>query len=135
MAKAQKSVLTSDWLDIKEMYEKNTNGSDEYGENFPINGEFDKLTLAFLDKIAKLTEVLGFECTVEGVHMNLWKERIWSVIENGGLLAPIAWKDDLAKDEEMAAKKAAEDEFYNDEFEDLDDYEPSDEEILEGEKY
>ncbi len=135
MAKAKKSILTSDWLDIKEMYENNTNGTDEYGKNFPIKGEFDMLTAAFLDKVAKLTEKLGFECTVEGVHMNLWKERIWSVIENGGLLAPIAWKDDLAKDEEIAAKQAEEDEFYRNEFGDMDDYEPSDEEVLEAEKY
>ena len=114
MAKAKKSILTSDWLDIKEMYENNTNGTDEYGKNFPIKGEFDMLTAAFLDKVAKLTEKLGFECTVEGVHMNLWKERIWSVIENGGLLAPIAWKGDLAKDEiEVGCSKELDNEWYN----------------------
>jgi hypothetical protein len=135
MVKVQKSILNNDWLEIKEMYEKNTNGKDEYGENFPINGEFDELTRAFLDKIATLTEKLGFECTVDNVHMNLWKERIWSVIENGGLLAPIAWKDDLAADEEEARKKAEEEAFYQDEFGDMDDYEPSDEEVLEAEKY
>ena len=64
--------------------------------------------------------------------MNLWKERIWSVVENGGLLAPIAWKDDLAKEEEEMAKKAAEaEEFYNGEdYGEVEDYEPSDEELL-----
>ena len=108
MAKIKKSVLTNDWLEIKEMYESNTNGSKEYGENFEIGGEFDELTRKFLDKIATLTEKLGFECTVDNIHMNLWKERIWSVIENGGLLAPNALKDDLAKEEEEMAKKAAE---------------------------
>ena len=38
--------------------------------------------------------------TVEGVHLNLWKERIWAVIENAGLLQDIAWKTDL-EDEEI----------------------------------
>ena len=61
MAKIKKSVLTNDWLEIKEMYESNTNGSKEYGENFEIGGEFDELTRKFLDKIATLTEKLGFE--------------------------------------------------------------------------
>tara|TARA_Y100000361_G_scaffold153557_1_gene175687 strand:- start:1177 stop:1584 length:408 start_codon:yes stop_codon:yes gene_type:complete len=135
MAKIQKSILTSDWLEIKKMYEENTNGKDEYGENFPINGEFDELTRSFLDKIAILTEKLGWECVVDGVKMNLWKERIWSVIENGGLLAPIAWKDDLAADEEEARKKAEEEAFYQDEFEDIDDYEPTDEELMETERF
>lgn len=132
MAKIKKSILTSDWLEIKEMYESNTNGSKEYGENFKIGGEFDELTRKFLDKIATLTEKLGFECTVDNVHMNLWKERIWSVIENGGLLAPIAWKDDLAKEEEEMAKKAAlAEEFYNGEdYGEIDEYEPTDEELL-----
>tara|TARA_R110000823_G_scaffold277890_1_gene396389 strand:- start:197 stop:604 length:408 start_codon:yes stop_codon:yes gene_type:complete len=135
MAKVKKSILTADWLDIKEMYEKNTNGTDEYGKNFPVRGEFHDLTMDFLDKVAKLTEKLGFECTVEGVHMNLWKERIWSVIENGGLLQPIAWKGDLAKDEAIAAKQKAEDDFYHNEFGDMEDYEPSDEELMATEKY
>jgi hypothetical protein len=58
--------------------------------------------------------------------MDLWKERIWSVIENAGLLPEIAWRDDQAKDEEIAAKKLEEDE---DSY-DFNDYEPSDEEIL-----
>ena len=131
MAKAKKSILTSDWLEIKEMYESNTNGSKEYGENFEVGGEFDELTRKFLDKVGELTNKLGFECVVDDVHMNLWKERIWSVIENGGLLAPIAWKDDLAKEEEEMAKKAAEaEEFYNGEdYGEIGEYEPTDEEL------
>ena len=131
MKKGLRSILTSDWLEIKEMYESNTNGSKEYGENFEIGGEFDELTRKFLDKVGELTNKLGYECTVDDVHMNLWKERIWSVVENGGLLPPIAWKDDLAKEEEEIAKKAAlEEEFYNDEdYGEIEEYEPTDEEL------
>ena len=134
MAKIQKSILTSDWLEIKKMYEENTNGKDEYGENFPINGEFDELTRSFLDKIAILTEKLGWECVVDGVKMNLWKERIWSVIEKGGLLAPIAWKLDDEADE-LEALEAQEAEWSNNEseFGEFYDYEPTDQELRETE--
>ena len=59
--------------------------------------------------------------------MDLWKERIWSLIENAGLLPEIAWKDELAAEAEKAAQ--LEEEMYNDEF-DVEEYEPSDEEIL-----
>ena len=45
MKKTQKSILTAEWLKIKEMYEANTNGSNKYGTNFPINGELDQLSL------------------------------------------------------------------------------------------
>jgi hypothetical protein len=66
---------------------------------------------------------LGFECTVDGVHMNLWKERIWSLVENAGLLQDIAWKVDM-EDEETEIQ----DNWYsdNDEF----DYEITEPETL-----
>ena len=99
MKNTQKSILTAEWLTIKSMYEANTNGSNKYGTNFPINGELDQLSTSFVDKIGKLTEKLGFECIIDGVSMNLWKERIWSLIENAGLLPEIAWKDELAEEE------------------------------------
>ena len=92
----------SPWVDqatAELMYEANTNGSNKYGTNFPINGELDQLSTSFVDKIGKLTEKLGFECIIDGVSMNLWKERIWSLIENAGLLPEIAWKDELAEEE------------------------------------
>lgn len=99
MKKTQKSILTAEWLTIKAMYEANTNGSNKYGTNFPIDGELDQLTMNFIDKIGDLTNKLGFDCIIDGVHMNLWKERIWSLVENAGLLPEIAWKDELAEEE------------------------------------
>ena len=105
--------MTAEWLEIKAMYEANTNGSNKYGTNFPINGELDMRSLKFVDKLGELTHSLGFECTVDGVHMNLWKERIWSLIENAGLLQDIAWKTDM-EDEDTEIKDnwyADEDEF------------------------
>ena len=34
MAKIKRLVLTNEWVEIKEMFEANTNGCDEYGKNF-----------------------------------------------------------------------------------------------------
>jgi len=125
MAKIEKSFLTPKWLEIKKMYEVGTNGSNKYGTNFPTDGELNELSNEFVDILGELTRQFGWECTIEDVHMNLWKERIWSLIENAGLLPEIAWRDDLAKDEEIASRKIEEEEEY-----DFSDYEPSDEEIL-----
>ena len=93
--KAEKSVLTPKWLTIKQMFEAGTNGSNEYGKNFPIDGELDELTQHFLGMLGTITLKQGFDAVVEGVRMDLWKERIWAVIENAGLLQEIDWKEDL----------------------------------------
>ena len=94
MGRITKDVLTPKWLVIKEMYEKGTNNSKEYGENFPIDGELDKLCVEFVDLIGEITLEKGFDCIIEGVHMDIWKQRIWSLIDNSALLEPIAWKLD-----------------------------------------
>ena len=99
--KVEKSVLTPKWQEIKAMFEANTNGSKEYGSNFELDGELDQLTQHFLGYIAKLTLSRGFDAEVEGVSLNLWKERIWSLIENAGLLPNVAWKDELEEDTEI----------------------------------
>ena len=93
--------LTNKWLEIKKMFEANTNGSKEYGSNFELDGELDELTQHFLGYIAKLTLSKGFDAEVEGVKLDLWKERIWSLIENAGLLPNIAWKDELEDKKEI----------------------------------
>ena len=127
MAKIKKDFLTPKWLVVKTMYESKTNGSDKYGTNFEIGGELDELTREFIDILGEFTRQFGWDCIIENVKMDLWKERIWSLVENAGLLHEIAWKDELAAEEEKAAK--LEEKMYDDEF-DVDEYEPSDEEIL-----
>ena len=114
MAKIKRLVLTNEWVEIKEMFEANTNGCDEYGKNFEIGGELDILTRSFLDRLGDLTTLNGYYCVIDGVKMDLWKERIWSVIENAGLLAPIAWKLDKAKQEEIERKVAMEEDKWDD---------------------
>mgnify|MGYP003626964893 CR=1 FL=1 len=109
MAKVKKEFLTPMWLEIKLMYETGTNGSDKYGTNFLINGELDKKSRNFVDHIGAFTREFGWDCIIEDVKMDLWKERIWSLIENAGLLPEIAWKDDLAKDLKIAEEEAEDD--------------------------
>jgi len=120
--KIERSIITPKWLEIKEMYEDGTNGSSKYGTNFPINGELDKLSLEFVNNLGVLTEKFGNDSVIEGVRMDLWKERIWCLIENAGLLREIAWKEEL-EDEVVDT--------YYDEFDDEDlDQEPTDEELM-----
>jgi hypothetical protein len=123
MKNTEKSIVTPKWLIIKEMYEKGTNGSAKYGTNFPINGELDILCLELIDMIGTLTDKFGFDSVIEGVKMDLWKERIWSLVENAGLLQDIAWKVDM--EEEEAEIK---DNWYSDE--DEFDYEIKEPEML-----
>ena len=104
--KAKKSFLTPKWVKVKEMYEKGTNGSDKYGKNFKIGGELDLTATEFVDILGELTRQFGWGCVIEDVKMDLWKERIWSLIENAGLLPEIAWRDDLEADN---IKKAEQD--------------------------
>ena len=69
-------------------------GSDKYGTNFPIGGELDILALELVDLLGEITQDWGWDCVVEDIKMDLWKERVWSLIENAGLLPEIAWRDD-----------------------------------------
>jgi len=115
MKENQKSFLTPLWIEIKEFYEKNTNKNPEYGKNFPIDGELDQKSGEFVQFLGEFTRRKGYDCIIEGVKMDLWKERIWSLIENAGLLAPISWK--LDEEEEM--EEQLEKNWYND----LEDFE------------
>ena len=108
MAKIEKSFLTPKWLEVKKMYEDGTNGSDKYGTNFPVKGELNELTVEFVEILGELTRQFGWDCVIEGVKMDLWKERIWSLVENAGLLPEIAWRDDLEADR-LAEEEVEED--------------------------
>ena len=134
MVKAKRLILTNEWVEIKEMFEEGTNGCEDYGKNFEIGGKLDILTRSFLDRLGDITTHKGYYCVIDGVKMNLWKERLWSVVENAGLLAPIAWKIDIAKQEEIDSQVALEEAKWDNEFDELDDYEPTDEELRETEK-
>ena len=105
MSKIEKSVITPKWQKIKAMYQAGTNGSDKYGTNFPLKVELDMLCSEFINLVGEITHKRGFDCVVEEIHMNLWKERIWSLVENAGLLPEIAWRDDKESDRQEEEDK------------------------------
>jgi hypothetical protein len=94
MSNKDKMVLTPKWIEIKELFESNSNGSKGYGTNFPIDGKLDILTQHFVGMLGVITLKQGFDAVVEGIRMDLWKERIWAVIENAGLLPEVSLKDE-----------------------------------------
>jgi len=120
--KVEKSYVAPKWLKIKEMYDNGTNGSDRYGTNFPIGGELDILTSEFIYDLGEMTQRNGYNFIVDDVKLDLWKDRIWCLVENAGLLREIAWKE-----EKMAER--GESYFDNiDEF-DIPENEPSDKDL------
>lgn len=84
--------ITKRWLKIKKLLEENTNGKTEYGSNFPIDGELDTLCMELLRDLGEITDQNGFDYILEGVRLDIWKDRVWITIENAGLLEDIAWK-------------------------------------------
>lgn len=85
MAKKIKPI-TEKFNTIKSIYKASTNGRTKYGENFPIDGELDNLCQEFLLDLVKLTKEGGYNQIIEGMELDSWKDRIWTVIENAGLL-------------------------------------------------
>ena len=96
--KITRTIVTPKWQKIKSMYEAGTNGSDRYGKNFEIEGELDMLCHEFIDMMGEITRRVGPACIIEDVKIDTWKERIWCLVENAGLLPEIAWRDDKETD-------------------------------------
>ena len=44
------------------------------------------MVLDFAELLGDITFRFGYKCNVEGVQMDLWKERIWTIITAAGLL-------------------------------------------------
>ena len=120
--KVEKSYVAPKWLKIKEMYENGTNGSDRYGTNFPIGGELDMLTSEFIHELGEMTQRNGYDFIVDEVKLDLWKDRIWCLVENAGLLREIAWKEEKMKERGESYFDNI-DEFY------IPENEPSDEDL------
>ena len=105
MTKPVKTIVTPKWQKIKAMYEAGTNGSDAYGKNFPLDGELDQMCCEFINMVGTITQEYGYDCIIEDIKMDLWKERIWSLVENVGLLPEMAWRDDKESDRLEAEDK------------------------------
>lgn len=98
MSEIVKDVITPRWLTLKRMYKEGTNGSKKYGTNFELGGELNVLALELIDMLGEITMKNGFDCVVEDIEMDLWKKRVWSLIENAGLLNAIETEDDEDED-------------------------------------
>ena len=98
MVKVERTTVTPMWVKIKEMYKSGTNHSDKYGTNFEVGGELDNLCNEFLNLLGEITLKDGYGDVIEDIKLDLWKERVWLLIENTGLLPEIGWRDDKESD-------------------------------------
>ena len=129
MAEIIKEVITPRWLKIKGLYEAGTNGSKKYGTNFELGGELNVLALELVDMLGEITLRNGWSCIIEDIEIDLWKKRLWSLIENAGLLDAIETHDgDEMDDDEV------EDDDYGNNWGDL-EYENVDLDQLSKEEY
>jgi len=77
-----KFPITNKFLTIKNMYKS---------KNFDIE-VFDALSMDLINLLGELTMVGTVE--VEGLHIDKWKDRVWNLIENAGLLPEYKEEDD-----------------------------------------
>jgi hypothetical protein len=83
-----KLFLTEKWNQIVKTFELQINETNECNV-IVEDGELDILIQHFIGYLSKLTIKYGFDYTVEGIHLDIWKRRIWTLTENAGLLPQI----------------------------------------------
>jgi len=66
--------LTDNWNYIKDLYDSKNYNPEEFIEKVDL----------FIGKLGELT--LRKHIIIEGVNIDLWKERIWCLLENSGHL-------------------------------------------------
>jgi len=81
-----KTIITPKWLKIKAKFDKESNGSREYGTNFEIKGEFQEMCDELIETFEEITEEYGFNYEIEDISLDLWKDRVWNLVERAGLL-------------------------------------------------
>jgi hypothetical protein len=80
-----KFPITSKFEVIKQMYKsRNKNGFDI--------GVFDALSMDLINLLGELT--MNGVVEVEGMHIDKWKDRVWNLIENAGLLPEYKEEDE-----------------------------------------
>jgi hypothetical protein len=85
-----KFPITSKFEVIKQMYKsRNKNG-------FDID-VFDALSMDLINLLCELTMMGVTE--VEGMHIDKWKDRVWNLIENAGLLPEYKEEDESVFEE------------------------------------
>lgn len=106
MAKKEKNIIETKWLELKAKSKSKDINIDE----------IDQLTCRLIADLAELTDN-GVE-EIDGVSIDLYKDRVWWVVEKVGLLPEYRDEDEDIEDDEI------EDDYYK--VEDDFDYEIDD---------
>jgi hypothetical protein len=103
MAKKQKNIIETKWLEIKAKSKVDN----------PNIEELDHLTCQLIADLAELTEQGVTE--IEGMSIDLYKDRVWWIVEKVGLLPEYRDEDeifdDFDEDEDNYYKVEDEDDF------------------------
>ena len=106
MAKKEKNIIETKWLEIK---------SKSKSKDINIE-EIDQLTCRLIADLADLTDAGVVE--IDGVSIDLYKDRVWWIVEKVGLLPEYRDEDEDSEEDET------EDDYYK--VEDEFDYEIDD---------
>jgi hypothetical protein len=94
--------------EIKAIYKRD---KDKYGDKFPIGGELDVKAMGLIEALACITISEGSQILIEGMNLDFWKNRVWIIVENAGLLAELPGDvDDKIMEEYVDDYTTAEDE-------------------------
>jgi hypothetical protein len=85
-----KFPITSKFEVIKQMYKSRSKNG------FDIDA-FDALSMDLINLLGELTMMGVTE--VEGMHIDKWKDRVWNLIENAGLLPEYKEEDESVFEE------------------------------------
>jgi len=81
-------TLTQDWEVIKRLYDRKMKQREDKTKPLVLNGggEMDILCNKLIERLGGLTQIHGFDHTIENIHLDQWKSRVWGMIDNAGLL-------------------------------------------------
>ena len=85
--RATQFPITNQFIHLKEMFKSG---------DYDIN-EFDELSRQLINQLASLS--IGGVKEIEEIDINLWKDRVWFLIERVGLLPKLS-KHELEEEEE-----------------------------------
>ena len=80
------STLKREFQVIKSLHKENINKKIDYNKNIEERKKLEDLSYLFLGKLSSITVQNGYDVTIEGIHLDMWKSRIWGIIEDAGLM-------------------------------------------------
>lgn len=79
-------TLEREFQTIKFLHKENVSKKIDYNKNVEERKKLEDLSYLFLGKLSNITVKDGYDVVVEGIHLDMWKSRIWGIIEDAGLL-------------------------------------------------